>query len=212
MLKNLMKKGVVKMQKGTQPSWCLLTDAPIDLNFAIYVACSFDLIPDTPPYSREQLWSAYRHEALDAEEHKTLVGQWNHWWNDLVLDRAQLAYQGRWSRHFAPNGHFDDLDTPLRTRCEEVFQSFKDWWGLTAGGQQGVNYWNQFVAIHQIVKRVETEIDRPVYPFKLTVDYVYTGLGKIVEIDSTYAIMSVHRPNVSVDNKDWWLAKVRELA
>lgn len=119
------------MQKGTQPSWRLVTDAPIDLNFAIYVACSFDLMPDTPPFSREQLWSAYRHEVVDAEEHRRLVGQWNQWWNDLVQDRTQFVqngFRGRWSRHFASNGYFDELAIPLRTRCEEVFQSFEDWW------------------------------------------------------------------------------------
>lgn len=211
----LKKEGVFKMQKGTQPAWRLMTDAPIDLNFAIYVACSFDLITDTLPFSREQMWSAYCLEALDVEEHKTLVEQWNQWWNDLVLDRAKLAHdshQGRWSRHFAPNGHFGDLEVPLRTRCEEVFQSFRDWWGHTAGGQQGVNYWIQLLGFHPIVNQVENEFGRTVRPFGLTVDFVYTGLANVVEVNSTYAIMSVHQPNLSVHNKEWWLAKVRELA
>lgn len=203
------------MQIGTQPSWRLDTDAPIDLNFAIYVACSFDLIKDNPPFSREQMWSAYSHEALDAEEHTTLVEQWNQWWDDLVLDRAKLAHDGhhgRWSTHFSPNGHFDDLELPLRTRCEEVFRSFRDWWGHTAGGQQGVNYWVQLLDFHSIVNHVENEIQRTVRPFGLTVDFVYTGLDSVVEVNSTYAIMSVHRPNLSLHNNDWWIAKVRQLA
>lgn len=51
-------------------------DAPADLNFAIYVACSFDIIPYTPPFSRDQLWSAYRCDDLDAEEQKVLFAQW----------------------------------------------------------------------------------------------------------------------------------------
>lgn len=200
------------MQKGTRPSWILMTDAPRDLNFAIYVVCTFDILPDTQPFIREQLWSAYRSDPLDAEEQKILIIQWKQWWNDIVHDRAMNNLQGRWSIHYAHDGNFDALPEPLRRKCEAVFRSFNDWWGLTAGGQQGVNYWDKAMEFHPLVKRVETELERPVRPFRLSVDYVYTGLGSIVDVTSTYAIMSVHRPNTSVHNNDWWLAKVRELA
>ncbi|WP_067625127.1 hypothetical protein [Alicyclobacillus acidiphilus] len=202
------------MYTGIQPSWRLNADAPMDLNFAVYVACSFDLIPDTPPFSREQMWSAYCHETRDVREQEALVGQWLQWWNDLVVDRARMAsdHEGGWSKHFAPNGRFDGLEEPLRTRCEEVFRSFSDWWGHTAGGQQGVNYWVSLLDFHSIVYLVENEIAAPVRPFELTVDFVYTGLANVVDVHPTYAMMSVHQPTLSVYNKEWWLAKVRELA
>ena len=56
------------------------------------------------------------------------------------------------------------------------------------------------------------EIGRPVKPFALAVDYLYTGLGSILEINPNYAIMSVHHPGLTVRNREWWLAKVRDLA
>lgn len=200
------------MQKGTQPSWLLITDAPMDLNFAIYVACSLNIIPETTPFVREQIWSAQRVNISEDEELITLSEQWVKWWQDIVQDRAVNELHGRWSRHYAPDGQFVALEQPLRGRCEEVFHSFKEWWGLTAGGQQGVNFWDKAVGFRPIVKQVENEIGRTVQPFRLMVDYIYTGLGSIVGVTSSYAIMSIHRPDLSVGNNDWWLAKVRELA
>lgn len=200
------------MRNAMQPSWRLATDAPRDLNFALYVACAFNMIPDTPPFTNEQVWSAYRAGISDKEEYGILLLQWVRWWQDIVQDRAKNELSGRWSRHYAPDGSFIGLAEPLRKRCEEVFHSFSDWWGLAAGGQQGVNFWDQEVEFHPIVKRVESELGRTVQPFRLMVDYVYTGLGSIVNVTPTYAIMSVHRPDLSVGNNDWWLAKVRELA
>ncbi|WAH37294.1 hypothetical protein [Alicyclobacillus dauci] len=200
------------MQKGTLPSWLLMTDAPRDLNFAIYVACSFDLLPDTLPFIKEHLWSAYPAHPLETSEHKTLIAQWKQWWDDIVDDRAQNELHGRWIKYYSPDGHFSGLPQPLGQKCEAVFPSFRDWWGMTAGGQKGVNYWDKASEFQPIVKQVETELERAVQPFRLKVDYVYTGLGSIVDVSSTYAIMSVHRPNASIYNNDWWLAKVRELA
>ena len=87
---------------------------------------------------------------------------------------------------------------------------------MPAGGQQGVNYWDLFWDIagsfQSKVKQVETEIGRPVQPFALAVDYLYTGLGGILEVNSNYAMMSVHNPKLTLCNREWWLAKVRELA
>ena len=207
------------MQKGTQPSWRLMTDAPIDLNFAIYVACSYDLLPDTPPFRREQLWSAYHPKALGEEEHQLLAGQWQQWWNEMIADRSRFLQNGireRWSHFFASEGYFDGMVTPLRERCEDALPSFREWWGKPAGGQQGVNYWDLIWDIsggfRLKVKQVETEIGRTVQPFSLAVDYLYTGLGGILEIDSNYAMMSVQRPNLTLLNREWWLTKVRELA
>lgn len=200
------------MHKGTQRSWLVITDAPEDLNFAMYVACSFNIIPETTPFVREQVWSAYSADILDKDESKTLNSQWLRWWQDIVQDRAKNGLHGRWSRHYSPDGQFTALEDPLRGRCAEVFHSFKEWWGLTAGGQQGVNYWDKAGNLRSIVKRVDDELETTIKPFKLVVDYVYTGLGRIVEVTPSYAIMSVHRPNLSVHNDDWWLAKIRELA
>lgn len=133
-------------------------------------------------------------------------------WQDIIQDRDQNELHGRWSRYYAHDGRFVGLVEPLRQRCEEVFRSFNDWWGLTAGGQQGVNYWDNGPEVITRVKQVASELDRPIHPFRLKVDYVYTGLGNIVDVTPSYAIMSVHRPNVSVHNNDWWLTKIRELA
>ena len=207
------------MQKGNQPSWRLMTDAPMDLNYAIYVACSYDLLPDTPPFRREQLWSAYHPKALGEEEHQLLAGQWQQWWNEMIADRSLFLQSGIrvcWSNSFASEGYFDEMVTLLRERCEDALTSFREWWGMPAGGQQGVNYWELFGDIsggfHVKVKQVETEIGRPVEPFALAVDYLYTGLGGILEINSNYAMMSVQRPKLTLLNREWWLAKVRELA
>ena len=207
------------MQKGNQPSWRLMTDAPMDLNFAIYVACSFELLPDTSPFSREQLWSVYHHEALDEEEHQLLAGEWQQWWNEMVADRSRFLQSGiqeRWSNSFASEGYFDEMVTPLRERCEDALPSFREWWGMPAGGQQGVNYWDLFWDIagsfRSKVKQVETEMGRPVQPFALAVDYLYTGLGGILEVNSNYAMMSVHLPKLTLLNREWWLEKVLELA
>lgn len=131
----------------------------------------------------------------------------------MVRDRARNRLSGRWSSYYAPNGHFEGLEEPLRSRSEEVFQSFQGWWGHTAGGQQGVNYWvERLLDIQSIVQQVETELNRSCKTLSLTVDYVYTGLGRISEVDLSYSIMSIHRPNVTVQNREWWSAKVRELA
>jgi|GEM_PF-4922571 len=56
------------MQNGTQPSWSLITDAPKDLNFAIYVACSLNIMPENTPFVREQIWSARRVDMSDKAE------------------------------------------------------------------------------------------------------------------------------------------------
>lgn len=203
------------MQMSRQPSWRLVTDAPEELNFAMYVACSFDLLKDHPPFSRDQMWSAYRHESLNATEHEELAGQWLQWWGELVIERANRVDDGRqrmWRPPFPLNDRLQTLEVPLRTRCQEAIESFRGWWGHAAGGQQGVNYWAERVEFRPLINQVEQEIGRTVRPFGLTVEFVYTGLANIVEVHSTYAVMSVDRPNVSVYDRKWWLAKVRELA
>jgi hypothetical protein len=200
------------MQNGTHPSWSLVTDAPADLNFAMYVACSFNIIPETTPFVREQIWSARRVDISDKDELRILTEQWLRWWKDIVKDRADNQLHGRWSRYYTHDGQFVALEEPLRGRCEAVFPSFNEWWGLTAGGQQGVNFWDKVEEFRPIVKQVEHEVGRAAQPFQLMVDYLYTGLGQIVEVTSSYAVMSVHRPELSVGNSDWWLEKVRELA
>lgn len=199
------------MHTGPQPSWTVTTDAPKDLNFAMYFACSFNIIPEATPFVREQVWSAYR-ATLEEDEYQILSVQWKQWWKDIVQDKAEMQSPGRWSKHYFDHGQLVVLPEPLRNRYEEVFSSFNEWWGLTAGGQQGVNYWDKNGKLLPIVKRVENELGGKVKPFRLIVDYVYTGLGSIVEVTPSYAIMSVHRPSLSVHNDDWWLAKIRELA
>ena len=175
------------IRQGDKPSWILSTDAPRDLNFAMYVACSYDILPQTEPFLRAQLWSAYHPDSLHHEETTTLTAEWEQWWNSVVGDRAENHLQGRWSRHFDPNGRFEDLPEPLRDKCRLAFPSFVDWWGHTAGGQQGVNYWDIADQFEFVVQQVEKEIGHSAFPFRLYVDYVYTGLGRIIEMESTIA-------------------------
>jgi len=44
---------------------------------------------------------------------------------------------------------------------------------FTAGGQQGVNFWDKAKEFRPIVQHVENELGRAIQPFHLKIDYVY---------------------------------------
>lgn len=202
------------MQNANGHSFLLVTNAPEELNFAMYVACSFELFSGGLSFDKKFGWSAYRRSISDKEERTFLSNQWYDWWCNLVNERARMyEYESKGDQNafYSHDGKFGFLESQFSLLCNEAWPSFKEWWGMAAGGQQGVNYWDKASEFHNVVKRVEADIRRDVKPGRLIVDYVYTGLNSILTVKPSYAIMSVHNPGETIYNDEWWVDKVREL-
>lgn len=210
------------MTHQASPSWVVVTDAPEDLNFAMYVAAVYDILPNQPPYSHHALWPRRTRSEQSESESVQLRQQWHQWWTWMISEKASNVDANPrggelWSKtftmvHEAHDDLFQRLGPLLAPRCQSVLDQFQSWWTLPAGGQFAINYWSSQVPIGSMVKQTADTLHRPIHPFRLTVHFVYLGLEEIIEAHSHYAVMSIHQPGKTVGNLPWWREKIRALA
>ncbi len=108
---------------------------PIDLNFAMYVASAFRILPDEPPFVSDGLWVAINPPAIPEAERLLLVQDWrqmvsDHAQNARAQDEAFFADDRRpsytWenqdfrSPYFVPNDQFENLPRRLPECCNTV--------------------------------------------------------------------------------------------
>lgn len=189
------------MKRNNEPSWSVVTEATEELNFAIYVCCTYDLLPKNKPFSQSKQWTSTEPSIELAEtERAALESQWNHWWDHLVSVRSQ---HGRNFDFYSPS-YFESLDKELGKLCRASWQAFRDWWHMSAGGNIAMIHWESADNVGQYVKEFEREVMRTVKPFHIRVDLVYAGVDDLVEVSDEYVIMPIRSPR---ENKSWWSQK-----
>lgn len=192
------------------PSWSVISNSDMSLNFAIYVACAYGLIDSNSYSGKVPLWP-YKIFALN-KDLAILQKEWNVWWDLLIKTRTSNLASGTSSPisslFHPPN--FDELEIEeISELCRKAWPSFTEWWGMPAGGQTAMSFWESFNNIIQYVKKYEEHIGRRVKPFKLYIDLVYTGLDNRIEMSSEYVIMPlIPRP---LADEEWWINKLREI-
>lgn len=195
------------MKRETQQSsFSIVTNAPVELNFAMYVAFSFDILPKDSIFSTEQGWTAHHRKISNKKEYDMLVSQWRHWWGELVKFKSSNGLKPPYSKYYSSDGTFEVIDSPLRLRCIEAWPSFFEWWNMPAGGQQGTLYWDRIDEFSHLINKVK---ESGISTGPLVVDYIYAGLEDILEITPRYVIMSIHKPQNTVYNDTWWLNKIK---
>jgi len=204
------------IEDTNHPSWVVVADAPIDLNFAMYVANAYDVLPKTAMFADSPRWPPSSHALPAGPAKLAMVQQWQQWWSAMVAEKTVQVERSRqeaerWSTLFSPNA-FDNVEPPLGRCLAAVYEEFRQWWELTAGGHTALSYWTDCVPVGNVVNHVSRALGRPVAPFQLTVHFVYLGLATIVEPTPRYAIMSVHPPSRTIFNRQWWTAKIQQLA
>lgn len=204
------------MHRQDRPFWSIEDDAPTDLNFAIFLASTLDILPSQSIFSKTGLWPQVPQMATNEEEHGLLGRQWHQWWLALLQEKTDKLPQNGLSHAppstlFSPRD-FHTLDDPLRTACVEFIDRFQQWWTLPAGGHFAIKYWIKLIPFDGIMQQVAQELGRPVAPFHLTAHFVYAGLSDILDLSETYVILSINKPSLTIYNTTWWLNKLRTIA
>lgn len=203
---------------------------PVDLNFAIYVASAFHILPDESPFVSDGLWAAVDPPSIPESECLPLGQDWRQWWWQMVSDHAQnaraqdeafFANDGRpsctWqnqdfrSPYFAPNDRFQNLPRLLQSCCNTVFPSFQEWWTLPTGGMTEIRQRQHRVSMVQAMRDEKQGETANPKRMRLTVDYLYTGLGEIVTVTPSFVIMSVQHEPTMQNAQDWFVARIRAL-
>lgn len=192
------------MYRNGIPSWSVRTEARDELNFAIYIACTYDLLPRSCPFSETNRWSVTTESVSDQA---LIASQWNEWWNQLVKHRLESFQSPRWSALYNPPD-FNNLDRELRQLCVSVWQGFHKWWNMPAGGKTAMIFWESADNVGQLVRQFELEAGRKARLFQMTVDLVYAGLDDVIEVSDEYAIMPLRSMQ---KNQEWWMKKLHQI-
>ncbi|MGD6857658.1 hypothetical protein ACQCVO_21700 [Bacillus infantis] len=192
------------MQLNGRPSWSVVTEGAEDLNFAIYVACTYDLFPNNMPFSSSKQWSSTTPTTLSANEKSILKSQWKKWWNHVVLTRSQNG--GGVDSY--PQDYLKSSGSELGQVCYDLWPPFFNWWHMPAGGNTAMIFWESADNVNKYVKEFEQDVGRTANPFRLKIDLVYTGLDDVLEVSDVYAIIPIGSPHI---NKSWWTKKIKSL-
>lgn len=199
------EKGVLVLKQSNEPSWSVVTEGTEDLNFAIYVACTYDLLPKSWPFSESKRWTSTNPSVdLTRTEKSVLSTQWLEWWNQLVRVRSLDEHNADLYR---PT-YFESMDQELGHACRDTWQAFREWWHMPAGGNIAMIHWESAENVGQYVKEFEQRMNRKARPFRLRVDLVYTGLDDLIEVTDEYVIMPIRSPR---ENQFWWTQKINAI-
>lgn len=181
-------------------SWTVRITSDLELNFLIYVACSFGLFEsgtrDMDNWSTERI-------LMDEHEIQNLKVQWNSCWNQSIIKKldTKTGVLG------FPN--FKTIEySELRMVCSRVWKSFIIWWNMPAGGQCAMYYWEDKPDILKYVQEYENQVGRRIKTFHLNIDLIYTGFDKPIEVNDEYIIMPVRSEYLL--KPDWWVRRFKE--
>ena len=181
-------------------SWTVRISSDLELNFLIYVASSFGLFESET--SNMSNWSTEK-IMMDKQDIQNLKDQWNSCWNKVILKKM--------------NPKTDILSIPdfktienmeLRMACNRVWKSYIDWWYMPAGGQCAMYYWEDKPNILKYVQEYEDQVGRRIKTFHLTIDLIYTGFDKPIEVNDEYIIMPIRSDYLL--KPDWWVKRFKE--
>ncbi|WAH37442.1 hypothetical protein [Alicyclobacillus dauci] len=193
------------MKYRGEPSWSVVTEGTEDLNFAIYLACTYDLLPKSKPFSGSKRWTSTTPSIELAQAEKTVLSNgWVEWWSELVAARSA---QGHNFEFYAPS-YFDSLAKELGDVCRNTWKPFREWWHMPAGGKTAMIHWESADNVGQYVRDFEQHINRKARPFRLKVDLVYAGLDDLIEVNDEYVIMPIRSPR---ENQAWWTQKITAI-
>ena len=193
------------MKRGNEPSWSVVTEGTEDLNFAIYVACTYDLLPKSIPFSESNRWSSTQLSTqLTGAEKSALSVQWLEWWNRLIGVRSVHKHN---FDLYQPT-YFDSMDKKLGEVCRGLLLPFREWWHMPAGGNTAMIFWESADKVGEYVREFEQQVNRKVRPFRLKVDLVYAGLDNLIEVSDEYVIMPIRSAH---ENRSWWTQKIKAI-
>ncbi|WDL97043.1 hypothetical protein [Alicyclobacillus sp. ALC3] len=190
------------MQRSKEPSWSAVIEGTEDLNFAIYVASTYDLLPKSKPFSESRRWTSTNPSVeLTPAEKTVLAVQWLEWWTRLVEVRSIHQH------NLAPS-YFESLDNELAGVCSDTWHAFRNWWHMPAGGGTAMIFWESADKVGEYVRQFEQQVNRKAKAFRLKVDLVYTGLDDLIEVSDEYVIMPLRSAH---ENRFWWTKKINAV-
>lgn len=202
------------MMHSPQTAKTIVGQVPNDLNFAMYVASAFHILPNLAPFSLTNLWAATTPPTISVEDQPQLMKEWEDWWHAMVLDHAQNAFRSTRetfdSAYYTPHEQFSNLSPKLQGCCQAVFPSFHRWWTMPAGGHTAL-HWLGLRVLDQALNVVGQGFADPPEGYHFAVDLVYAGISDHISVTSTYVIMSVPQVPIPTHPPAWLLAKILGL-
>jgi hypothetical protein len=164
-----------------QSSWQVAVDAPMNLNFALFVRDAAGLAPKgsfPAPLARAE---AARSGRLSGDRRAEAERAWVDWWAALIQDNRRRVANGRGAPSllgFDPPEFPILAETPsLRMACQATWPAFHGWWSPPDGHVHRQQELVQSAAVDpgQVVQELERQRSRPAVGFSLGIDLVESG-------------------------------------
>ena len=163
-----------------QSSWQVAVDAPMNLNFALFVRDVSGLAPKgsfPAPVARAE---STRSDRLDGYGRAEAERAWVDWWTALLEDNQRRGGNGKAAP--SPLGfdppEFQSLagTSSLRLACQAAWPAFRAWWS-PPGDQFDRQRLAQSAGVDpgQVVQELERERGRAAVGFSLGIDIVESG-------------------------------------
>ncbi|WP_020616425.1 hypothetical protein [Paenibacillus daejeonensis] len=175
------------------------------MNFLMYVGSAYGLLSEA---FAEEAWPKLRNPE-QVEDYAQLRNQWEEFWEQSTYVKANAKRENRDELIIDPP-EFSRITQPdLKAALITLWPSFSAWWNMPAGGQVAMQYWDNQMDVLTIAQQYEAQVGRPMKPFQLHIDLVYTGLREPLEVNEQFVIMPLGTRFIM--NNEWWMQKFIEL-
>jgi hypothetical protein len=164
-----------------QSSWQVAVDAPMNLNFALFVRDAAGLAPKGPSPAPLARAEAPRAGRLSGGRRAEAERAWVDWWAALIQDNRRRGANGRGAPSlvgFEPPEFRSLAETPgLRMACQATWPAFRGWWSPPDGHIHRQQELVQSAGVDpgQVVQDLERQRGRPAIGFSLGIDVVESG-------------------------------------
>ncbi len=189
--------------------WQILEDAPDDLNFAMFLAQHYTIIPNQTPFIASESPRLFSVQAMPSTHQQIIREQWYAWWEQLMANHQQNMqwntespfHEGR--DNSITTESLTKLPEPLRTYGMTGWSDFDAWWHCAAGGKNGtIHSGSCTVEPFNTITAVEEACHATPPPVRWVIEYLYTGWD-FADPMPLYALVGVDARSPLVTLKAW---------
>ncbi len=189
--------------------WSMREDAPDDLNFAMYLAQHYEIIPRQTPFIASVSPRLFSVRHMPESDQMLVREQWHAWWAQLMAIHQQNM---RWNMQSSFQEDLDnevtaetltELPEPLRTYSVTNWPTFDAWWHCAAGGKSGTMHSGSCtVEPFNTINGVEETCHETPPPVRWVIEYLYTG-WEFADPMPLYALVGVDTRSPLITLKAW---------
>ena len=188
----------------------MLEDAPDDLNFAMFLAQHYGIIPNQAPFIASRSPRLFSVVPMPVADQDIVRDQWYAWWTHLMASHQsrmqwnlKLAFEEDPGQNCITAEHLAKLPEPLRTYSTTNWPIFDAWWHCEAGGKSGtIHSGSCTVEPFNTINVVEETCHATPPSVRWAIEYLYTGWD-FADPMPLYALVGVDTQSSVLTLKAW---------